>query len=1592
MRWRTTIGTLKLAAFLAAVSTFMAAGAQDPPFFDEPYSFGVHRGGANVWPENTVMAFTNAAAQWSTIIIECDARLTSDGEVVLLHDTTVDRTTDGSGAIASMTLAQAQTLDAAYDFTLDGGLTYPYRGQGITIPTLTEALAALPNSRFEIELKTEPGITIANAVVKKITGAGAQERVLLASFDAAIMAQVRVLAPTIPTVYDQPGALSLLTELRGPNWDLYTPVDDVLSMSTADLATYSITDLEIQQIRAKGIKIFLFEVNDPFEAARLIEKPIDNLLTDSPDLLDDVIVHCSWPSTALDEWVAAPNTEYSYTLVNTIGAGGYTGYVYDVTSQKWRDAPAEVDRDLWQHWVNIIVPTTVSHTKAMIFIGGGSNGGSVPSSVDAMLAQFAVDTSSIVVEVCMIPNQRISFTDETNPIYIPGGRTEDELIAFTWDKFKTTGDATWLARLPMTEGVVRAMDLTQIAYPTITGFLVAGGSKRGWTTWTTAAADSRVEAICPLVIDVLNVEHSMQHHWDAYGYWADAIWDYEEMGVMDWMHTTEFRDMMAIVDPYSYVDRLTMPKYVMSSTGDQFFLPDSSQFYWDALQGQKHLRYVPNTDHGLDSEAINNFEAYYEAYLNGVSLPEFSWTKEPDGALHVQTTTAPSQVLLWSATNATERNFRLDTIGAAWSSSVLTDQGGGLYIGALAPPSAGWTAFFVELTYPSGGVSPFKFTTEVSVVPDTLPHRDVGGWGTIRTVGAGTDAITLVEVGGSRYEMGYWYGRLLADQISACWASLEAAMGASEAEYDAAIAAMWRSAYFDIVAWEAELRGIADACAEVGHPEITFRELQKMQAVADMSEYNCGLYALWGAATVNGDLFQLRNLDWSMDIGIQDYPVVAIHHPDDGYRHAIIGFAGMIGAGGGGINEHGLAVSEIMGGFGDAETLDGIPFPVLLRDALYHDTTLAQALTRIQNATRTNEYHYAIAGEDGLGDPDGRLLFTSNTRFDEFGGGEEVLPHPYYSPFYTPLADAVYWKRHDGGAYAMPGPEDGRKGNQTLYAAIDARYGSIDVAGAIEIARADGVSGTLLSIVYHNTAREFYVAFADGLDPAHNQEYVKFSLNGPVGIGGSGYRTSIGSGAEEIPVAVVSGTPFEMGYHQGALMKTETQAHIASFYAYISPSISDAVLDAAWEDTAPYTDDRYEQELLGIAAGAEVDYLTLRRAHCAPIVDSYSCSSVAAWDTATANGHLYQTRDLDWDLSAGAHDYPTIVFYLPEDGLAHINVTFTGLAGSHTGMNEAGIALAEMGDSPGSEMPYDLDGTHFMPMFRNILYDANNLTEALGILTNADRIKRYHYVFGDGRSELAGVKIKAHAPETPPDDLVIWTDNDPADEFAPNVTVDVVYNDEGRGAFPLIMASHGSLDSAAMIAIANAIATHGGNVVNVVYDATSLEFWVAYAEGASEAYTQPYVPAAMTGFDGDTDGIADLDEGPDDADDDGTPNYLDLDSDGDGIPDITEGTGDPDGDTTPNYLDLDSDGDGIPDVIEGTGDPDGDTTPNYLDLDSDDDGISDEDEWGVSDPYDPNSPGASVPTSGLVAAAVLALILAALGALQARRLLRIPDA
>jgi PhoPQ-activated pathogenicity-related protein len=428
--------------------------------------------------------------------------------------------------------------------------------------------------------------------------------------------------------------------------------------------------------------------------------------------------------TALDRYVAAPDSSFGWKVLRQLPAEGATATLLEMTSQRWL-TEKEVERPLWTHWVTVIRPAKVTSEVSLLFITGGSNQRQPPANPPAWLVEAARNTGTVTAELRLVPNQPVVFMDD--PTRKP--RTEDDFIAYTWDKYLRTGDEKWPARLPMTKSAVRAMDAVTAFTSSEAGgghkvsrFVVSGASKRGWTAWATAVVDPRVVALVPAVIDMLNVEPSFVHHYRAYGAWSDAVKDYVHHGIMNWMGTPEFRALMKIEEPYEYRDRLTMPKLMLNAAGDQFFLPDSSQFYFDDLRGEKHVRYVPNTSHSLDkSDALETVQAFYAAIVGNTPRPEVKWTFEGDGSIKVVTGTVPTDVRLWQATNPAARNFRLDAVGAAYKSSPLKPSAPNTWIARVPPPPAGWTAFFVELTFPGAGSHPLKLTSGVRVLPDKLP-------------------------------------------------------------------------------------------------------------------------------------------------------------------------------------------------------------------------------------------------------------------------------------------------------------------------------------------------------------------------------------------------------------------------------------------------------------------------------------------------------------------------------------------------------------------------------------------------------------------------------------------------------------------------------------------------------------------------------------------------------------------------------------------------------------------------------------------------------------------------------------------------------
>ena len=430
-------------------------------------------------------------------------------------------------------------------------------------------------------------------------------------------------------------------------------------------------------------------------------------------------------NTPIDEYVAQLDASYKWTVVDRRSEDGVTTVTIDLTSQTWLDFE-QVNQPEWRHWLILSIPQNVRSDIGMLFIGGGSNRNSWPKASNEQTLTIARMTQTVVAELKMVPNQPLIFNKDGVP------RTEDDLIAYTWDQFLTGAEPVWLARNAMVKSAVRAMD-TVTNYTSmkensdfrIDKFVIAGASKRGWTSWITAAVDKRVVGLIPIVIDVLNVDKSMRHHFSAYGFWAPAISDYVRHGIMERLSDPKLAELYEIVDPYHYIDRLDMPKLILNAAGDQFFLPDSSQFYYDDLIGPKLIRYVPNTDHSMrDSDVLTSLIGFYDAIVSNIDLPSVSWTYPSENVLVLQSDISPTDATLWVANNPRARDFRLETVGPIYTPTPLKLSDGDNQTLQIPTPEKGWNAYFVEFTYDIGAATPLKVSTEVKVIPDILPFSN----------------------------------------------------------------------------------------------------------------------------------------------------------------------------------------------------------------------------------------------------------------------------------------------------------------------------------------------------------------------------------------------------------------------------------------------------------------------------------------------------------------------------------------------------------------------------------------------------------------------------------------------------------------------------------------------------------------------------------------------------------------------------------------------------------------------------------------------------------------------------------------------------
>ncbi len=321
----------------------------------------------------------------------------------------------------------------------------------------------------------------------------------------------------------------------------------------------------------------------------------------------------------LTNYVNKEDKSFSWKLADKAETDLGTVYTIDLISQTWHDIK-------WDHKLQIFVPKDIKPQATMVLW----NDGGAPTVASTFIGlELAKKLKAPLAFLFGVPKQ---------PLY--GGKTEDALIAETFVKYLETEDPSWPLLFPMAKSVVKAMDAVQAFAKEewkfdVKDFVITGASKRGWTAWLTAATgDKRVKAVAPLVIDTLNIPVQMKNQVAAFGKPSDMIKDYAQRGLIPIPKTAAAQRLWLIIDPWTYRDRLTMPKMIVNGTNDEYWPLDALNTYWDGLKGDKWIMYVPNAGHHLlqhdkngkeetlPTKAIDTVAAFCRSQVFGKQMPK----------------------------------------------------------------------------------------------------------------------------------------------------------------------------------------------------------------------------------------------------------------------------------------------------------------------------------------------------------------------------------------------------------------------------------------------------------------------------------------------------------------------------------------------------------------------------------------------------------------------------------------------------------------------------------------------------------------------------------------------------------------------------------------------------------------------------------------------------------------------------------------------------------------------------------------------------------------------------------------------------------
>jgi PhoPQ-activated pathogenicity-related protein len=405
---------------------------------------------------------------------------------------------------------------------------------------------------------------------------------------------------------------------------------------------------------------------------------------------------------ALQRYVAREEPVFACELLESQSTDFGSILRYELTSQTWQGI-------VWKHAILVYVPAVVEHPRHMLLMVTGGKTGRVPGTGDRATGMLLAQRCGARVAVLhQVPNQPLL-----------GDHVEDDLITETWLKYLETGDESWPLLFPMVKSAVKAMDALQEISRTeweepVEGFVITGASKRGWTSWLTPVADSRVIATAPMVIDMLNFEAQMQHQMAVWGKFSEQIDDYTRKGLVkgaDEPRTDRELALARMMDPYTYREQLTLPKLLVCGTNDRYWVVDAMGNYWNDLRGPKHILYIPNAGHDLKGghdQVISTIAVCFRHAATGRLFPQVDWSFTAGDHLHLNVTcdAAPVAVRLWTTTSATT-DFR----DSVWSAESISGAEG-TFSAAVPRTDSGHQAVFAELQFHDHGLD-YSLTTQV---------------------------------------------------------------------------------------------------------------------------------------------------------------------------------------------------------------------------------------------------------------------------------------------------------------------------------------------------------------------------------------------------------------------------------------------------------------------------------------------------------------------------------------------------------------------------------------------------------------------------------------------------------------------------------------------------------------------------------------------------------------------------------------------------------------------------------------------------------------------------------------------------------------